>query len=141
MTGHTADVFGLPDRGVIRAGAYADLVLFDPATVRDASTYAEPTRPAEGILRNLGQRPVSLCARRGRDAGAGRPPAHPWAQLAPALRRLGRRIDQRHRCLWRLQPEREALLDIQPHTFRVVIEIADREVLPDGQFKILAAHR
>jgi N-acyl-D-amino-acid deacylase len=50
MTGHTAEVFGLIDRGVIRAGAYADLVLFDPATVRDASTYADPTRQAEGIL-------------------------------------------------------------------------------------------
>jgi N-acyl-D-amino-acid deacylase len=50
MTGHTADVFGLVDRGVIRAGAYADLVLFDPVTVRDAATFAEPTRPAHGIL-------------------------------------------------------------------------------------------
>jgi N-acyl-D-amino-acid deacylase len=50
MTGHTAGVFGMTDRGVIRAGAYADLVLFYPATVRDASTYAEPIRPAEGIL-------------------------------------------------------------------------------------------
>jgi N-acyl-D-amino-acid deacylase len=50
MTGHTADVFGLVDRGVIRAGAFADLVLFDPATVCDASTFAEPTRPAHGIL-------------------------------------------------------------------------------------------
>ncbi len=50
MTGRTADVFGLVDRGVIRAGAYADLVLFDPATVRDASTFTEPTRPADGIL-------------------------------------------------------------------------------------------
>ncbi len=50
MTGHTAAVFGMVDRGVIRAGAYADLVLFDPATVRDASTYDAPTRPAEGIL-------------------------------------------------------------------------------------------
>ena len=50
MTGHTASVFGMVDRGVIREGAYADLVLFDPATVRDASTYDAPTRPAEGIL-------------------------------------------------------------------------------------------
>jgi N-acyl-D-amino-acid deacylase len=50
MTGHTASVFGMVDRGVIRAGAYADLVLFDPETVRDASTYDAPTRPAEGIL-------------------------------------------------------------------------------------------
>jgi len=50
MTGHTAEVFGLTDRGVIRAGAYADLVLFDPATVRDAADFKEPTKPAEGIL-------------------------------------------------------------------------------------------
>jgi N-acyl-D-amino-acid deacylase len=50
MTGRTAEVFGLVNRGVIRTGAYADLVLFDPATVRDASTYEEPTKPAEGIL-------------------------------------------------------------------------------------------
>jgi N-acyl-D-amino-acid deacylase len=50
MTGHTASVFGMVDRGVIRQGAYADLVLFDPDTVRDASTYDAPTRVAEGIL-------------------------------------------------------------------------------------------
>jgi N-acyl-D-amino-acid deacylase len=50
MTGRTAEVFGLIDRGVIRAGAYADMVLFDPATVRDAATYQAPTQPAEGIL-------------------------------------------------------------------------------------------
>lgn len=50
MTGHPASVFGLVDRGVIRSGAYADLVLFDPERVRDAATYDAPTRPAEGIL-------------------------------------------------------------------------------------------
>ena len=49
MTGRTAAAFGLPDRGAIRAGAFADLVLFDPATVRDAADFAHPTLPAVGI--------------------------------------------------------------------------------------------
>jgi len=38
------------DRGVIRAGAYADLMLFDPATIRDAADFEVPDRAAEGIL-------------------------------------------------------------------------------------------
>ena len=50
MTGHTANVFGLVDRGVVRQGGYADLVLFDPETVKDAATYDAPTRPADGIV-------------------------------------------------------------------------------------------
>ncbi len=50
MTGRTAGVFGMADRGVIRAGAFADLVLFDPAAVRDAATYEAPTMPAHGIF-------------------------------------------------------------------------------------------
>lgn len=50
MTGRTAEVFGLVDRGTIHAGAYADLVLFDPASVRDRATFESPTLPAQGIL-------------------------------------------------------------------------------------------
>ncbi len=50
MTGRTAAVFGMEGRGVLRAGAYADLVLFDPATVRDSADFDEPTRPSDGIL-------------------------------------------------------------------------------------------
>jgi N-acyl-D-amino-acid deacylase len=50
MTGRTAAVFGLPDRGVVRAGAYADLVLFDPATVRDTADFDAPIQPADGII-------------------------------------------------------------------------------------------
>jgi N-acyl-D-amino-acid deacylase len=50
MTGHTASVFGMVDRGVIREGAYADMVLFDPKTVRDASSYDAPTRVSEGTV-------------------------------------------------------------------------------------------
>ena len=49
MTGLTAARFGLTDRGEVRAGAYADLVMFDAETVADRATFDEPTRPAAGI--------------------------------------------------------------------------------------------
>ena len=49
MTSLPASVFGMKDRGVIRPGAFADIVIFDPAKVRDTATYQEPHRTAEGI--------------------------------------------------------------------------------------------
>ena len=53
MTGVPARVFGLPDRGVVKTGAFADLVLFDPQRIADAGDFSEPTRPATGIARVL----------------------------------------------------------------------------------------
>jgi len=49
MTGLPAAVFGFSDRGELRAGACADLVLFDPATIIDAATFDAPAQPAIGI--------------------------------------------------------------------------------------------
>ncbi len=49
MSGLSAAQFGLTDRGILRPGAYADLVVFDARTIADRSTWAEPTRPAAGI--------------------------------------------------------------------------------------------
>jgi N-acyl-D-amino-acid deacylase len=49
MTGLTAAKFGLTDRGVVREGAYADLVVFDPKEIVDAATFDHPTEPAHGI--------------------------------------------------------------------------------------------
>jgi N-acyl-D-amino-acid deacylase len=51
MTALPAAQFGLKDRGVLRTGAYADLVLFDPATVADRATFETPQLPAAGIDR------------------------------------------------------------------------------------------
>jgi N-acyl-D-amino-acid deacylase len=49
MTGLAAVHMGFADRGVIRPGAYADLVLLDPETVADRSTIAEPEARSVGI--------------------------------------------------------------------------------------------
>jgi N-acyl-D-amino-acid deacylase len=51
MTSLPAGVFGLKDRGLVREGCFADLVLFDPGKVRDRATYEEPRLPAEGIAK------------------------------------------------------------------------------------------
>jgi N-acyl-D-aspartate/D-glutamate deacylase len=40
---------GLPDRGLLRAGAWADVTVFDPARITDCSTYEEPHRSAAGV--------------------------------------------------------------------------------------------
>lgn len=49
MTSMPATVFGLKDRGVLRTGAAADVVVFDPETVRDAATYTDPFQHSAGI--------------------------------------------------------------------------------------------
>lgn len=50
MTGMPAQRFSLAQRGLIREGYYADLVLFDPATIADTATFDDPARPAKGIV-------------------------------------------------------------------------------------------
>ena len=49
MTSLPASRMGLADRGIVRAGMAADLVAFDPQTVRDVSTYTDPLHYSEGI--------------------------------------------------------------------------------------------
>ena len=49
MTGLPAARFALGARGRIHAGGCADLVLFDPARVRDTASFHDPVRAAEGI--------------------------------------------------------------------------------------------
>jgi len=49
MTGMSAAKIQLRDRGVIRPGAYADLVAFDPGTVADQATFDDPRQYPVGI--------------------------------------------------------------------------------------------
>jgi N-acyl-D-amino-acid deacylase len=49
MTGLPARRFGFAGRGSISTGAHADLVLFDPETIRDTATFSNPISSAEGI--------------------------------------------------------------------------------------------
>src|SRR5581483_3849529 len=49
MTSLTATHLRLHDRGVVRVGAWADLVVIDPSRVRDAATFDDPHRYPEGV--------------------------------------------------------------------------------------------
>lgn len=49
MTALPAAAFGLADRGIIKEGLAADVVLFDPETVRDTSTYEDPIQYPVGF--------------------------------------------------------------------------------------------
>jgi N-acyl-D-amino-acid deacylase len=49
MTGRPAETYGLRDRGVVREGALAHLVVLDPATVGSTATWEAPKGPPTGI--------------------------------------------------------------------------------------------
>ena len=49
LTSVPAAILGLADRGALRPGAFADIVLFDPATIADRSTFEDSHRYAAGV--------------------------------------------------------------------------------------------
>ena len=69
MSSLAARTFGLAERGEVREGWWADLVLFDPAAVRDEATYDEPKREPSGIELVVVNGAVAF--ERGRHTGAG----------------------------------------------------------------------
>jgi N-acyl-D-amino-acid deacylase len=54
MTSLAASRVGLLDRGILRPGAFADIAVFDPKTIRDAATFSDPMHLFRG-------REVRLC--------------------------------------------------------------------------------
>lgn len=49
ITSFPASILGIGDRGLLKEGHWADVVLFDPATIADNATYEEPERYPTGI--------------------------------------------------------------------------------------------
>jgi len=68
MTALPADILGLADRGRLRAGAAADVVVFDAATIIDQATFAEPHRYPRGVHTVLVN--GTAVVRQGRETGA-----------------------------------------------------------------------
>ena len=48
-SGLPADILKLPERGYLKAGYYADVVVFDPETFRDTATFDKPHQYATGV--------------------------------------------------------------------------------------------
>jgi N-acyl-D-amino-acid deacylase len=84
MTGLSARRFGLVGRGILVAGAYADITVFDRDAVADRATFEAPTTPADGIEhvfvngrpvwsegRSTGERPGRTLRRQQMQAEAG----------------------------------------------------------------------
>jgi len=71
MTHDSCQRFGLVDRGLVKEGYWADLVLFDPATVRDMATYEDPKQEPAGISMVVVNGQVAYEDGRHTGAGAG----------------------------------------------------------------------
>lgn len=50
LTSFPAGTLGIPDRGLLEAGYFADIVVFDPATITDHATYDEPHQYSTGVV-------------------------------------------------------------------------------------------
>ncbi len=70
-TGLPADILGLEDRGRLEVDSFADIVVFDPVTLRDRATYKDPHRLSVGVewLFVNGQAAIAKGEATGRNAG------------------------------------------------------------------------
>jgi N-acyl-D-amino-acid deacylase len=68
MTSLPAQKLGLQDRGMVKVGMWADLVVFDPETIADRATFSDPRRYPSGIQYVLVNGQIAV--RDGRTTGA-----------------------------------------------------------------------
>ena len=85
MTGLSAQIMGIADRGRIGPGMVADMVLFDPTTVADLATYEDPARHPRGVEYVMLGGNWAIKQGRLADLGHGRVLRRP-APVAPSLR-------------------------------------------------------
>ena len=74
-----AETLGLKDRGLLKTGYFADIVVFDPKTIRAQSTYEQPKLLATGVVYLLVNGQIAIDRGELTNAHAGRPLPH----LAP----------------------------------------------------------
>ena len=87
MTGLAADFLRLDDRGYLRAGAVADVAVFDRDRIRDRATYEDPRQHAEGTVHVLVNGRFAIRDGEATGALAGRPLRHTTrtGESAPGL--------------------------------------------------------
>ncbi|MGE3819780.1 MAG: amidohydrolase family protein, partial [Isosphaeraceae bacterium] len=81
MTSLNAAKIGIKDRGLLRAGLFADVTIFDPAKIIDRSTYLEPFQYSEGVTHVIVNGKVVLDGGEPTDARPGRALRHGQAEL------------------------------------------------------------
>jgi N-acyl-D-aspartate/D-glutamate deacylase len=72
MTGLSAEVFGLKDRGIIREGAIADIVIFEREKMNDKATFTDPFQYSEGIIYSILNGEVAIDNEEFKDIRAGK---------------------------------------------------------------------
>lgn len=83
-TGLPADIFAIPERGYLRSGYHADIVVFDPATYRDQATFEKPQQYATGVRHVLIGGQTAVRDGRPNEKFLGAPLARQSADAAPA---------------------------------------------------------
>ena len=76
-SGLPAEVLSLPDRGFLKSGYFADVVVFDPATFRDTATYDKPLQWATGAKLVLVNGQVAVENEKPTEKLAGKAVRHP----------------------------------------------------------------